>query len=125
MYMYFTSSIITTHLPYEQTNVACMPSPHRNLIMFPFEISFSVLLRLASYMTFGTTVYQIRMVLSCSVVCRQVRGCLSPCGRWMLAGGEDGALWAWDCDTGEDSTRSCMRFTIFVDKRNGYYFFTS
>lgn len=31
----------------------------------------------------------------------QVRGCLSPCGRWVLAGGEDATLMAWNSDTGD------------------------
>uniref|UniRef100_A0A6A7FVG6 Jouberin isoform X2 n=1 Tax=Hirondellea gigas TaxID=1518452 RepID=A0A6A7FVG6_9CRUS len=31
----------------------------------------------------------------------QVRGCLSPCGRWVFAGGEDASLLVWNSDTGE------------------------
>ncbi|KAK4326170.1 hypothetical protein Pmani_003281 [Petrolisthes manimaculis] len=32
---------------------------------------------------------------------QQLRGCITPCGSWVLAGSEDGTLHAWHSDTGQ------------------------
>lgn len=50
----------------------------------------------------------------------QVRGCLSPCGSWVISGSEDNGLYVWNSDTGEivsefldlpiDGTISCVDF---------------
>lgn len=64
-----------------------------------------------------TITHRLRGLLN---IREQVRGCLSPCGCWVISGSEDNGLYVWNSDTGEiisemmdlpiDGTISCVDF---------------
>ncbi|KAK8744268.1 hypothetical protein OTU49_000710 [Cherax quadricarinatus] len=45
-----------------------------------------------------TITHRLRGLLN---VREQMRGCISPCGTWVISGSEDGGLYVWNSDTGD------------------------
>lgn len=64
-----------------------------------------------------TVTHRLRGLLN---VREQIRGCVSPCGTWVLSGSEDHGVYTWNSDTGEmvsafmdlpiDGTISCVDY---------------
>ncbi|CAL4221671.1 unnamed protein product, partial [Meganyctiphanes norvegica] len=66
---------------------------------------------------YWTITHRLRGFLN---VREQIRGCMSPCGQWVLTGSEDQGVYVWNADSGEmvsafmdlplDGTTSCVDF---------------
>lgn len=73
-------------------------------------------LRLVNHVHWTVT-HRLRGLLN---VREQVRGCVSPCGTWVISGSEDQGIYVWNSDTGEmvsafmdlpiDGTISCVDY---------------